>query len=180
MKSGILILAFLPFVIGLGCSSPSVGPEAAPIGSEKLMRATLGIATSAPSEDTARDLGLQNKVRVQGRLIEEVEPGGPADRAGLRVGDVLFRLAANDLYSADDVADFLAVSSPGDVVSVDFKRSDAEARATTVTLGGESAAAEPGPRMRWQFAGLGQLPRALETARAEKKKVLVGLSGAET
>ncbi len=32
----------------------------------------------------------------------------------------------------------------------------------------------------WQYAGLGQLPLALEEARRTRKSVLVGLSGAET
>ncbi len=36
------------------------------------------------------------------------------------------------------------------------------------------------PRMNWQYASLAQLESALEEARAQKKKVLVGLSGAET
>ncbi len=37
-----------------------------------------------------------------------------------------------------------------------------------------------GPHLRWQFASLAQLSRALESARALKKKVMVGLSAART
>jgi thiol-disulfide isomerase/thioredoxin len=142
--------------------------------------ASLGLSTSAPSDEAVRDMGLANNVRVLGRLIDAVAPDGPAAAAGLAAGDVLLRIEDNDLYSADDIADYLAVSAPGDRATVRFKRKgDAEPRETTVVLGRGSSSRSTGG-LHWQFAGLGQLPKALEVARAQKKKVMVGLSGAET
>ncbi len=142
--------------------------------------ASLGLSTSAPSDKAVQDMGLVNNVRVLGRLIDTVAPDGPAAAAGLAAGDVLLRIEDNDLYSADDLADYLAVSAPGDRATVRFRRmGDAEPRETTIVLGGGSSARGTGG-LRWQFAGLGQLPKALEVARAQKKKVMVGLSGAET
>ena len=142
--------------------------------------AALGITTSAPSEEVVRDMGLEHNVRVLGRVIDTLEPDGAAASAGIEVGDVLLRLDDNDLYSADDIADFLAVSKPGQSLKARYRRrGDAEPRESSVVLG-SGPSAMPSSGLRWQYAGLGQLPRALEQARAEKKKVMVGLSGAET
>lgn len=115
----------------------------------------------------------------QGRRIDSSE--GPAAKAGLRQGDVLVKLGENVLYSQDDIFDYLSVSSPGDQVAVLFKReSGTEPRRAVVTLGVELVGAEDQPALHWQFASLAQLPQALELARAQEKKVMVGLSGAET
>lgn len=142
--------------------------------------ATLGLTTSAPSEELVQAMGLDHNVRVLGRVIDSLEPDGAVASAGIEVGDVLLSIGENDLYSADDIADYLAVSKPGQSAKVRYKRSgDAEPRGTSIVLGCGPSAMSPGG-LRWQFAGLGQLPSALEQARAEKKKVMVGLSGAET
>lgn len=141
---------------------------------------SLGLSTSAPSDKVVQDMGLAKNVCIMGRLIDAVAPEGPAAAAGLAAGDVLLRIEDNDLYSADDIADYLVVSAPGDRATVRFKRMGvAEPRESTIVLGPGSTARGTGG-LRWQFAGLGQLPKALEVARAQKKKVMVGLSGAET
>lgn len=143
--------------------------------------ATLGIETAVPSDEVAEALGLTNKVRLHGRQISRLEPGGPAAAAGLQLGDVLLSLGGNDLYSHDDISDFLLVSSPGDESPAVFRRQgEAAIRRTTLSLGGKPIAAKGRPAIEWQFSGPGQLAKALDAARAQKKKVLVGLSGAET
>lgn len=143
--------------------------------------ATFGVKTAVPSSGVAKAMGLKNKVRLHGRTVTEVEPGSPAAQAGIAAGDVLLRMGANDLYSADDIADYLLVSAPGDVASLLLKRpGEAEPRKVQVTLGGRKVVAAKGPQLTWQFSSLGQLPAALDAARAQHKKLLVGLSGAET
>jgi thioredoxin len=152
-------------------------------------QATLGVDTEAPSEAVAKAQGLKHKVRLHGRVVTEVAAEGAAARAGVRIGDVLLRLGDNDLYSADDISDFLEVSDPLDQVILRFKRpGEAEPREATVTLGARRSVTRStsrdvpasGPRFTWQFASLGQLPKALDAARSQHKKLLVGLSGAET
>jgi len=150
------------------------------LGKMKMDSANLGLGTSVPSQEVAKDLDLVHRVRLLGRFVDSLDAKGPAAAAGLQEGDVLLSLGDNDLYSADDIADFLAVSAPGDRIEMRFKRAgDAETHQATAILG--SQVSTRGPRdMRWHYAGLGQLPAALEEARAEKKKVMVGLSGAES
>jgi serine protease Do len=52
----------------------------------KVVRPWLGASAQALTPEIAQSLGLERPVGV---LINEVYPGGPADRAGLKVGDVV-------------------------------------------------------------------------------------------
>jgi serine protease Do len=122
-------------------------------------------------------------VRWVGRVIDTVDSEGPAERAGLRAGDVIVSADGVRLFSQDDLDDLLRVSEPGQSLALQVLRSDdsdSEPVSIDVTLGSEvvtSAAQEP---LRWQYASLEQLPLALGAAREKHKRVLVGLSGAET
>ena len=50
--------------------------------------------------------------KAQGQYVTALEKDGAADKAGLKLGDVILSLDSNKLYSRDDVADFLGVSRP--------------------------------------------------------------------
>jgi PDZ domain-containing protein len=168
---------FVSLAIG-ACSSAAVG-NGVQDDARPARAASLGLMTSIPSELLVRSFNLNNNVRVQGRLVDLSE--GPAAEAGLRQGDVILQLGENDLYSQDDITDFLKVSTPGDQVPVIFRReAGSEPQRALVTLGAEKASPEDGAALRWQYASLAQLPKALEVARAQNQKVMVGLSGAET
>jgi thiol-disulfide isomerase/thioredoxin len=143
--------------------------------------ASLGVETAVPSHEVAASLELTNKVRIRGRLVTDVEQDSAAAKAGIKPGDVLVRLGDNELYSADDISDFLSTSKPGDQVTLTYKRPGSpEKHEALVTLGGGEQSLARGPRFKWHYSGLVQLPQALGEARAKKKRVLVGLSGAET
>lgn len=163
----------------LGSCSTIPTDEGPPKVSMEIQNATLGLSTSVPSDELSKALALDTNHRVNGRVIDSVE--GLASEAGLREGDVLLKLGDVDLYSDDDIADFLSVSSPGARIPVAFKREgNTDVREAIVTLGKGQAVANDGSQIRWQFASLGQLPQALEAAQAQNRKVMVGLSGAET
>jgi thiol-disulfide isomerase/thioredoxin len=142
--------------------------------------ASLGLTTSVPSEAIAQSFGLPRPYRVNGRFVDSVESGSAAFLAGIRVGDVVLSLAQSNLYSADDIADILSVFNPGESVLLTFKRAgEISPREVDVVLGDKGARRVAGG-LDWKYAGPGQLPLALQEARATKKKVMVGLSGAET
>lgn len=168
--------AFLAIAL-VACRSSSGKPQE--IAPTTAAGATLGVTTEIPSRELAREMGLEFQIRQQGRLVESVAEGSAASSAGIRTGDVLVQLGEVTLYSQDDIDDFLSVSEPGAQVRATLVRGDTrERRELSITLG--SGSAPPPGTMRWQYASLAQLPAALEEARAEMKKVLVGLSGAET
>jgi membrane-associated protease RseP (regulator of RpoE activity) len=83
-----------------------------------------------------------------GVLVTEVQAHGPADRAGLRAGDVVTRVAGEPIASATDVLDALDDRHPGDEIPIEYVRRGARA-----TVQVKLARAEP-PRMRvgqWSF-----------------------------
>ena len=158
----------------VGCASARTDQGHAPAH-----RATLGIETSPPTEELAVALGLATMERWQGRVVDVVRAGSAAERAGVRAGDVLLALDAIELYSQDDLDDCLRVRAPGAAVVLRVKRPPSGDELTfSAELGSEPGDAPRG--IRWQFASLVELEPALERARTENKRVLVGLSGAET
>jgi len=174
----ILSVGFLGVLGALGCGWPSwvlAADEAR--GTEV---AALGAETRVPTADEAKTYDLGKLVgRVQGQHVSSVDKGGPADKAGLKPGDVLLVLDANKLFSRDDLEDFLRVSKPGAQVKVAVKRAETFKEATiTVTLGANRVEGKD-KLFAWQYAGLGQLDAAVAAAKKEGKLVLVGLSGAD-
>ena len=57
--------------------------------SGRVARGRLGVAIQSVDLALAKALGLE---RPKGAMVAEVEPGGPADRAGLRPGALLLRV----------------------------------------------------------------------------------------
>jgi len=63
---------------------------------------------------------------VPGVRLGGVRPGSPADRAGLRTGDVILRFAGVGVRTLDDLTFVLRQKRPGDVVDVTFVRDGVE------------------------------------------------------
>lgn len=61
-------------------------------------------------------------------------PGGPADKAGLQVDDVVRRFGASQIASFDDLVKAVRGSTPGAGVAVEVQRGD-EKKTVTVTIG---------------------------------------------
>ncbi|MFF0481770.1 S1C family serine protease [Streptomyces sp. NPDC004435] len=77
---------------------------------------------------------LDDAYEPAGVAVVEAEEGGAAADAGLRAGDVITRLADDDITTITSLAESLADRSPGDVVSVTYVRGT-ETRKAEVTLG---------------------------------------------
>lgn len=138
----------------------------------------LGVLTVAPDANTARAMSLATRLRIEGRVVTGVLSDSPADRAGIRKGDVLLQLGNNRLYSRDGLNDFLKTASPG-TVPVLLKRSGTKTEETVQISLSSDDLPEPGTGIRWQYSGLGQLDQALAAANEQGRRLLVGLSGSE-
>jgi S1-C subfamily serine protease len=79
------------------------------------------------------DLGRQSGMR-SGLLVMGVEPGGPADSAGLMLGDILISFASQPIADADDLQAQLGGDRVGTGVPVVVFRGG-ERRELTVTVG---------------------------------------------
>jgi len=71
---------------------------------------------------------------AQGVGVVTVTGGGPAERAGLRAGDVITRVGAQETPDTTALSQALAAASPGDKVTVTVTR-DGEQRDVQITLG---------------------------------------------
>jgi serine protease Do len=83
---------------------------------------------------------------TRGALVTGVAKGGPAERAGLRRGDLVTRLGGHKIVSARDFHSIVEASSPGQELEVDVLRDGAEqklaARAERISDEGVAALAE--------------------------------------
>jgi S1-C subfamily serine protease len=90
----------------------NAGPSASGEGRKPTRRAALG---------TVPDFAYAGEgVRLSG-----VNPGSPAEQAGLREGDVLVALNDQPIGTLKHYADLLRELEPGDVVRISFKRDGA-------------------------------------------------------
>ena len=85
-------------------------------------------------------LGIAGGLAADGIQVEQVRPGSPAAKAGVRVGEAITRLDGRVLRSMDDIVAVLARRAPGDEVELEV-RSGAAQRSVKVTLADRPAAA---------------------------------------
>ncbi|MDJ0948196.1 MAG: DegQ family serine endoprotease [Alphaproteobacteria bacterium] len=88
--------------IGLGFAVPSnmVATVVAAAKGGKLVRPWFGATAQNVTAEIAASLGLE---RPQGVLLSEIYPNGPADRAGLEVGDIVAAINRREIMDAQEL-----------------------------------------------------------------------------
>jgi len=81
--------------------------------------AFIGLGLAEITEPIANELGLPD---TRGALALSVQEGGPAAKAGMRAGDVIIRLDGDEVASPEDLLAALRSKSPGQAVTVEFRR----------------------------------------------------------
>jgi serine protease Do len=66
----------------------------------KVTRGRLGVQISEVTRDVAESLGLG---RARGAEVAMVEPGGPAEKAGVKVGDIILKFNGKDIEKSSDL-----------------------------------------------------------------------------
>jgi serine protease Do len=89
----------------------------------KVTRGLLGVAVQYINSDLASSLGLKE---VKGVLVNSVNSAGPADRAGLKSGDVILRFNSTPINDVNALRNTVASSSPGTDVTLDILRNGKE------------------------------------------------------
>ena len=81
-------------------------------------------------------LGVQTvPTTADGVLVAGVVAGGPADRAGIRVGDLITSVAGTPTPTPGELSKVLATKAPGNTVQVALVRADGSRATVSVTLG---------------------------------------------
>ena len=140
---------------GIGFAMPSntvvdiyndlIGP------SHKVTRGSIGIQfRQGLSGAVNRVYGFKNGV-----LVQSIQPGGPAEKAGLKAGDIVVAIDGRNIKDGDDLVNEIASRRPGSSVRIGYLR-DGKPADTTVTIGDRDKV----------FANLGEQPA--ETSPDEK------------
>lgn len=94
-------------------------------------RGALGVEIQPITPKIASALGLK---RLDGALITEAEPDGPAAKAGIALGDVVIAVDAQPIPNGADLAARIGAMAPGTAVKIGILRNGSE-RIVSVTLG---------------------------------------------
>lgn len=89
----------------------------------RVSHAYMGVRPVTVTAALQEQFGLS---RDSGVLLGQVDPDTPADRAGLRTGDIIIRLDDTVLTSEADLFKFLRKKRPGDIVTVVIDREGRE------------------------------------------------------
>lgn len=97
----------------------------------KVTRGYLGVGVRALNPALARQFKVPD---LAGALVEQVQPGSPAEKAGLKQGDVLRTFNGRSLESAAQFQSLVANTAPGTGISFGILR-DGQQLTIKVTLG---------------------------------------------
>jgi serine protease Do len=101
----------------------------------KVTRGWLGVVIQDVDKDLAESFGLK---QAGGILVSAVQPGSPASAAGLKQGDIIFKLNDNVLEDVSDLRNQVALQRPGSKTLLHIVR-DGRKKKILVTIGEQPA-----------------------------------------
>jgi Do/DeqQ family serine protease len=123
--------------LGIGFAVPSnmarsVMEQIAKFG--KVVRGYLGVVVQSITPELAKQFGVSS---TSGALISEVEPGSPAEKAGVRRGDIVLQLNGTSLREPRELLLGVSKMKPGTTINLTISR-DGKQQQASVTLGEEA------------------------------------------
>jgi len=120
--------------VGIGFAIPA--EEAQPIiaklrSGASIDRGYLGVGMQDLTDDIADALGLEKN---RGTLVSRVEPGQAAEKAGIKQGDVIVKVAGKDVTPDQTLSYLVANTAPGTRVPLEVIR-DGKRQTLNVTVG---------------------------------------------
>lgn len=97
----------------------------------KVRRGWIGVTIQDVDEATARALGLGEP---RGALVGSIMPGEPADKAGLKPGDIVLKVDGDDVSDSSQLLRHIAALKPGDTTRLTLWR-NGQTKTTSLTLG---------------------------------------------
>lgn len=101
----------------------------------EVKRGRTGAILGSLNAKRAQSLGLRI---VRGAVIDDVAPGSPAERAGLRRNDVIVRVEDRPVANAGSVQASVGVAQPGSSLRIVYLRDGHEASTTLGVEGGDA------------------------------------------
>jgi serine protease Do len=97
----------------------------------RVNRGRIGVVIQEVTKELAESFGLP---KPMGALVNSVEKGGPADKAGIQASDVIVKFDNKDVDSSSELPRIVAATRPGSKVPVQVWRKG-ERKDLTVTVG---------------------------------------------
>ena len=97
----------------------------------QITRGMLGVVIQDVSDDLARQFHLAD---AKGTLVSQVNKDSPAEKAGIRSGDVIVRFDGKEVQNTRQLRNLVAAAAPGSNVKVQVLRNGKE-ETLTVTIG---------------------------------------------
>ncbi|MCO4863495.1 DegQ family serine endoprotease [Cupriavidus sp. WGlv3] len=98
--------------------------------SGRVTRGRIAVAIGDVTKEVADSLGLG---RARGALVGSVEPGGPAEKAGIEAGDIILKFNGRDIERASDLPRMVGETKPGTRVPLQLWRKGAT-REVSITV----------------------------------------------
>lgn len=108
----------------------------------KVTRGRIAVAIGDVTKEVADSLGLG---RARGALVGSVEPGGPAEKAGIEAGDIILKFNGRDIERASDLPRLVGETKPGTRVPLQLWRKGGT-REVTITVAELESDAKPRAR----------------------------------
>jgi Do/DeqQ family serine protease len=99
-------------------------------------RGYVGVTFTELNPDKAQQLDITT---TNGLYVNDLVPGGGAEQAGLRKGDIIVKVEGNPVYESSDLQERVGRLQPGDKINVTVLR-DGKNKDFAVTLKGEAVA----------------------------------------
>jgi S1-C subfamily serine protease len=109
----------------------------------KVSRGKLGVGIQTITPELAESLNIKD---VRGVLVGSVDEGGPADKAGVKVGDVITQINGTRVDDQNALRNRVAASTPGSEIPVTVQRDGRELQlhAKLVEREEDASATKPG------------------------------------
>jgi serine protease Do len=137
----------------------------------RVSRGRIGVVIQEVTKELAESFGLP---RAAGALVNSVEKGGPADKAGIQAADVILKFDNNDIEASNELPRIVASTRPGSKVSVQVWRKG-ERKDLTVVVGEtpeDRLARRQQPGRKPSGEALGKLGLTVAELAAEQKREL--------
>ncbi len=99
--------------MGLSFSIPidlAIGIKDQLIKNGRVIRGRIGVGIQAVTQDLAEAFGMKTP---KGAVITQIDKDGPADKAGLQVGDILIAVNGQEVKNANDIPVKISTMRPG-------------------------------------------------------------------